>query len=265
MNNQIFKINDQYSICLDEYFDLDSLHSMFPDIVQGVVQSKEHWEPIEIGNQNAILSKDHIDPKIYIRDIFSKTEEYTRLKDAGLTDMQIYDYVKFTCPVKNLGTKLLLRTYPNYSKAFGAKHLARLNRDQPAYKNFPKLKEWIESTGAFKEVGRILFFINEMGSFTAVHCDYADHRSYKDQFIWINLFQKKNFFVLDDQWNKQYLKGEINTFDNANWHGSEPAKYNCFTIRIDGLFADEFLQKTGLDKHYGISEEVEIDNQGKQS
>jgi hypothetical protein len=99
-------------------------------------------------------------------------------------------------------------------------------------------------------VGRILFFINQLGSYTATHCDYADRNSLKDQFIWINVFQKKSFFVLDENWKKQYLLGEINTFDNATWHGSEPAKHSCFTIRIDGLFSDEFLTKTGLDQHY---------------
>ncbi len=262
MNTQVFKIKNQYSICLDDFFDLDSLHNMFPELVKGLIQSKEFYEPIEIGNQRAILNKEHIEPKIYIRDVFSSTEEYAKLKEAGFNDIQIYDYVRFACPVKTLGTKLLLRTYPNYSKAFGAKHLERLNRDQPAYNNFPRLRKWIEDSKAFKEIGRILFFINEMGSYTPVHCDYANLESLKDQFIWINLYQKKQFFVLDDQWNKQYLAGEINTFDNASWHGSDPAKYSCFTIRIDGLFSEEFLQKTGLEKHYENAEKAKINHQG---
>lgn len=250
MNNQVFKINNQNSICFDEFFDLESLHNMFPELVQGLVKSKEHFEPIEIGNQHAILNKEHIEPKLYIRDVFSKTEEYASLVSAGFTDRQIYDYTLWRFPVKTLGTKLLLRTYPNYSKAFGAKHIARLNKDQPAYENFPKLREWIEASGAFKSVGRILFFINDLGSYTPTHCDYANLTSLKDQFIWINLFQKKTFFVLDNDWKKHYLKGEINTFDNATWHGSEPAAHSCFTIRIDGLFSDDFLRKTGLDTHY---------------
>lgn len=250
MNNQTFKINGQYSICLDEYFDIDKLHDIFPDIVKGLIQSKQYFEPIEIGNQRAIFNKEHIEPKLYIRDVFSQTEEYASLVAAGFTERQIYEYVLFRSPVKTLGTKLLLRTYPNYSKAFGAKHLARLNKDQPAYEHFPKLKEWIENCGAFKSVGRILFFINELGSYTPTHCDYANLTSLKDQFIWINLYQKKSFFVLDEEWKKQYLKGEINTFDNATWHGSEPATHSCFTMRIDGLFSDEFLIKTGLSNHY---------------
>jgi hypothetical protein len=138
MNNQVFKINDQYSVCLDEYFDINSLHDIFPNIVKGLILSKQYFEPIEIGNQNSILNKEHIAPELYIRDVFSKTEEYADLVNSGFTERQVHEYVLFRSPAKTLGTKLLLRTYPNYSKAFGAKHLARLNKDQPAYEYFPE-------------------------------------------------------------------------------------------------------------------------------
>lgn len=249
-NNQNFKINGQYSICLDEYFDVDGLHSIFPELIQGIVKSKDYYEPIDIGNQQAIFNKEHAAPTIYIREIFSKTEEFQILKDSGLTDSEIYEYVKFKFPVKSLGTKLLLRSYPDYSKAFGSKHMSSLNVDLPAYNFFPKLKQWIASSNAFKEIGRILFFINELGSYTPTHCDYSNLKSLKDQFIWINLYSKKNFFVLTDQWEKHYLTGEINIFDNASWHGSDPAKFSCFTIRIDGIFNDAFLKETNLYEHF---------------
>lgn len=250
MNKQIFKIKNQYSICLDEFFDLNKLHNIFPEIIEGVVKSKKFFEPIEIANQYAIFNKEHVVPKLYIRDVFSKTKEYQELIYKGFTEQEIYDYVLYRCPVKPLGTKLLLRTYPEYSKDFYSKHLESLNTDQPAYENFSSFKKWLESSKAFKEIGRVLFFINPMGSYTPTHCDYSNFQSCKDQFIWINIGQKKTFFVLDDQWNKHYLSGEINTFDNACWHGSEPAKFNCFTIRIDGLFSTEFLNKTGLYEHF---------------
>lgn len=250
MNNQVFKINEQYSICLDDYFDLESLHNIFPNIIEGVVKSKKYFEPIEIANQRAIFNKEHTVPKLYIRDCFSQTDEYKNLIDKGFTDQEIYEYVLFRSPVKTLGTKLLLRTYPDYSKEFSSKHLAALNEDLPAYENFPSLKKWIENSGAFDQVGRILFFINNLGSYTPTHCDYSNLQTSKDQFIWINIYQKKNFFVLDESYNKQYLKGEINTFDNASWHGSDPAKYSCFTIRVDGIFSDEFLLKTRLYEHF---------------
>ena len=249
-NTQIYKINDQYSVNLDQYFDLDGLKNIYADLIEGIVKSKEYFEPIEIASQHAIFNKEHIVPTLFIRDQFSKTEEYQNLVKKGFTDQDIYDYVLFKSPVKTLGTKLLLRTYPEYSKEFASKHIASLNEDKPAYLNFPKLKKWINDSGAFKEVGRILFFINNQGSYTPTHCDYSSLESAKDQFIWINLFNKKTFFVLGEDWKKSYLTGEINIFDNASWHGSEPASYSCFTIRIDGTFNKSFLKKAGLYEHF---------------
>ena len=249
-NTQIYKIKNQWSINLDEHFNLDGLKRIYSELIQGVVLSKQYYEPIEIGNQTAIFNKEHIAPTLYIKYVFSKTEEYQTLVDQGFTPTQIYDYVRFKFNVKTLGTKLLLRTYSDYSKSFDNKHLTSLNKDQPAYQYFPQLKKWIENSGAFKEVGRILFFINELGSYTPTHCDYSNLVSLKDQFIWINLFEKKTLFVLDEDFNKKYVTGVINTFDNANWHGSDPAKYSCFTIRIDGCFSEEFLQKSGLYEHF---------------
>jgi hypothetical protein len=249
-NTQIYKINNQYSINLDQHFDLDQLRSIYPELIEGLVLSKQYYEPIEIGNQTAIFNKEHIAPTLYIKDVFSKTEEYQQLVNRGFTPIQIYDYVRFKFNVKTLGTKLLLRTYPDYSKSFSNKHITGLNKDQLAYQYFPKLRKWIENCGAFESVGRILFFINELGSYTPTHCDYSNLTSLKDQFIWINLFERKTFFVLDENFNKQYVSGEINTFDNAMWHGSEPAKHSCFSIRIDGSFSEEFLQKSGLYEHF---------------
>lgn len=253
MNSQDFKMNGKYSICLDEYLPMDELHKIRDSITRGVVLSKQHFEPIEIGHKRAIFEEDRIEPKLFILEQFVKMPEYKELKRQGFTNIQIYDYVKYRYNVKSLGTKLLLRTYHNYSAAFGIKHKESLNKDTPAYENFPELKEWIQKANIFKEVGRILLFINELGQYTPTHCDYAGLETHKDQFIWINFDNRKKFYVYDQDFNKHYLSGEINIFDNATWHGSEPAEYACFTIRVDGLFTDEFLHRTGLYEHFNTT------------
>lgn len=250
INKQVFKINQKYSINLDSFFDLESLKESYDELVSGLIKSKKYFTHVEIGKQQAIFDKDHIAPTLYMKEVFASTNECKKLVEEGFSYDQIYDYVRYRFPVKSLGTKLLLRTYPGYDQNFNYKHIQKMNKNQPAYKNFPTLKKWINDSGAFKEVGRILLFVNEVGSTTPTHCDYSNLQSFKDQFIWINLFQKKKFFVLDENFKKQYVKGEINIFDNANWHGSDPADYSCFTIRVDGLFSDEFLEKTGLYDHF---------------
>ena len=88
-NTQIYKINDQYSVNLDQYFDLDGLKNIYADLIEGIVKSKEYFEPIEIASQHAIFNKEHIVPTLFIRDQFSKTEEYQNLVKKGFTDQDI--------------------------------------------------------------------------------------------------------------------------------------------------------------------------------
>lgn len=235
---------------LDELIDPTYFEDHYPELCKGMILSKQYVEPIEIGNQRAIRDPEHIEPVLYVKNVFSKTDEYLELVESGFTPRDIHEYVKLRFPVMHLGYKLLLRTYSDYSAKFGLKHLASANEDTPAMANFPCIQQWIKSQTVFSEVGRILFFVNEKDTHTPIHCDYADLRSRKDQFIWINPFEKKRFFVLDTQGEKHYFAGRINTFDNATWHGSEPAKHSCFTIRIDGLFSEDFLTRANLTNHY---------------
>jgi hypothetical protein len=250
MNKQDFKIKEKYFIDLDQYFDINKLNSLHSEIVRGVVLSKEYTVPIELGNQDALYDKKHKDPILFIKHHFYNTEEFNSLIKLGFTDRQIYEYVLLKFPVMTLGNKILLRTYENYSSEFTSKHLEDKNRDQACYQHFLGLKKWIDDSGAFSQIGRIIIFINDKGGYTPVHCDYQNLKSRKDQFIWINLTNRKKFFVLDSSFKKVYTTGVINTFDNAAWHGSEPADYACFSIRIDGLFSKKFLTETKLYEHY---------------
>jgi hypothetical protein len=169
---------------------------------------------------------------------------------SGAPRQVLYDYVKYRYPTVALGRKLLLRTYANYHGAFALKHLARMNRDTPAYRFFPGLRSFIADSGAFSEVGRVIIFLTERGAQAEVHCDYADGKSRKDQFLWLNPGRRKPFFVLDTEFRKRYLTGVCNTFDNSTWHGGDPADTATFTVRVDGKFSPEFLQRTGLTEHF---------------
>lgn len=245
-----YKINGQYSLKLDPYTDTKVWDDMHEEICLGMALSKRYHEPIEIGHQRAVYDPTHIEPRNFIRDTLKHSPEYTRLLLSELSNTELHDFVKFRYRTKSLGTKLLLRTYNNYHDSFGAKYLASRNKDTLAMVYFPSIKKWIKEQTVFSEIGRVLFFINERQTSTPIHSDYADLRTRKDQFIWINFNNLKQFFVLDVNGNKHYMTGRINTFDNASWHGSEPAEHACFTLRIDGVFSDSFLDQTGLRSHY---------------
>jgi len=70
----------------------------------------------------------------------------------------------------------------------------------------------------------------------------------KDQFIWFSPNKTKRFYVRDDN-EKHYIESRFCYFDNANIHGSDMIESNTFSIRVDGLFSDEFKLETGLKDH----------------
>jgi hypothetical protein len=247
---QPFSILGKWSLDLDQYFDIESLDAIYDATAKGVAKSVRYFEPVVIGSKDAQFDETLSEVSMYMQEHLKEDGTLDRLTAEGMTKRQIYDYVKYRYPTVSLGNKLLLRTYDNYHAGFAAKHMAALNRDTEAYANFPDLKEWLANCGAFSEIGRILMFVTERHGVTEPHCDYADRRTRKDQFLWINFRKRKTFYVLDDQFNKHYLTGVINTFDNATWHGSEPSPYAAFSIRVDGKFSESFLQMTGLDEHF---------------
>jgi len=244
------KINDQWTINLDEFFDVDALDDMYSDLVKGIVKSKQYWEPVVIGSKYALYYNETPEVTVYQNSILKDSGIAERLVEEGFSNDDVYEFIKFAYPTLGLGKKLLLRTYKDYVSKFNAKHLSSENFDTDAYKYFPKLKEFIDNSGAFSEIGRIMFFLTERRTCTEIHCDYADLNTRKDQFITILPRKIKKLFVLNENFEKQYTTGVINTFDNGTWHGSDIVDTSTFSIRIDGLFSQQFLKKTGLYEHF---------------
>jgi hypothetical protein len=169
-------------------------------------------------------------------------------------DQQLY-FTLLTTKSKSLNYSLTLRTINqnlggNAGK-FHLKHLTSETSDTAIKKDFNFLFDWINNQNVFSEIGRCQIFINPEGNYTPIHRDYGD-KSRKDQFLWIRLNKRKNFFIYDSENNeKHYVQGYVSTFDNHQWHGSEPSEFVGFSIRIDGVFSKSFLNKSGLDSHFG--------------
>jgi hypothetical protein len=246
-----YKINNEYFINLDNFIPLKKLKKIENDITKGVVLSEKYWEINILDEKSCFYDKNFEEASPYFINVFKNTNDYLEMKKQGLSDDEIFKIIKFSKPIREIGTKrLFLRKPPLYNKFFGLKHKQRGNKDQNCIIHFESLINWITESNIFKEVGRIVIFVNNRGDSIPIHSDYADGETRKDQFIWINLNKKKDFFILTEESKKIYPEGEVSIFDNANWHGSEPSEYPCYTIRIDGLFTDEFLNLSGLFDHF---------------
>ena len=109
--------------------------------------------------------------------------------------------------------------------------------------NFPLLQTWIKESNIFKQVGRQIVFIQLQNSNTPKHIDQdlknapEEYRK-NSEFIWITCpIMGKKLFVNEVQ------TSYIAWFNNYIEHYTLPESGLRWSIRIDGLFTDNFKEK----------------------
>lgn len=128
---------------------------------------------------------------------------------------------------------------------------------RPSTEYFPELIDFIYSELPFSDIGRIILLFNDVGQPTPMHFDHVQE-GYNSEFILMVTNENKKFFVIDDNGDKEYLSSYTGWFsnltdagDNLNHpvfrnHGTEIPTKPCFSIRTDGKFTDEFIEKAGI-------------------
>jgi hypothetical protein len=113
-------------------------------------------------------------------------------------------------------------------------------------KYFEKTLQFV-STLPFLEIGRILFFVSYHHLPSDVHYDRQDNVfDGKNHFLWLNPFQQKKFFLIDDEKNKKYVDSSCAFFNTRYLHGAEASPKTTYSMRIDGQFTEEFCKKAGI-------------------
>lgn len=244
----LYTILDKPSYCVDEYIDLSTLRNSYQQIADGIKLAKDSLVPSN-PPPNAVLQPIEI---INIYKEFKKTDEYKDLLASFHSDMEI---LAMLCDKHDLvfpSSQLFLRApAPGYRQHYEERRSGHSAFDREPMKFFPTIKDWSINSGVFESVSLIVMFITNTGAKTYAHRDYnPDDGFIYTQGLWINLFEKKKFYVLDNDYNKHYVKGEANLFETCSLHGSDPASEDCFSIRIEGTFTTDFLNKTGLNEYY---------------
>lgn len=236
-NLYTYKIKDRYSFNIDNFIDLKGLQDLYPAITEALIKSKKHYDYL-LPSQELLLEKNQDIDKV--KKIINDLELDFDKKDT-------LDYISYLHNLKPMPMKLLLK-------------IAETNADRMTdtnaiyfepYDKFYQLVNWLKKSNIFDTIGTIVIYINPAGAETSIHRDFtSDVEFKKSQGIWINPFSKKKFFVLDENYNKQYFSGDVNIFELHAWHGSETCDMDTFTIRIDGYFSKGFLNKCNLEDYY---------------
>lgn len=241
----MINVLSQPYLSLDAFVDLKNIDTLVDSIIVAIAKSKYASGPTATGPGYLDRSK---------KSVFELYEEI--LKDSshpyhdlvkGLNNWEPLTFIQYKYPTHSLGQCLVLRTSGllNYDKKYDESQC----KDMPIIKNFEAFTTWLDNQKIFKSIGRIVVFLNEPGTKVLEHRDYSDGISRKDQFIWFSPNTTKRFYVRDET-EKHYLESKFCYFDSSNIHGSDTIETNSFSIRVDGLFSDEFLEKTNLKDHF---------------
>ena len=105
---------------------------------------------------------------------------------------------------------------------------------------FSWLMEFIQ-TLPFKATGRILIIYDDAATAVPAHRDHLDPKVCHE-FIWFRTNLEKPFYLLNHKTKeKLYVESYSAWFDTVNqFHGSDAKEELSFSIRVDGIFNDEF-------------------------
>lgn len=227
---------------LDQFLDISGLDKILDDIILGIAKTRSSAGPSNSG-PGYVDKRYNSVPEIQREILKDQTHPYHDLL-KNLKGWEAQTFIQYKWPSHVLGNCILLRM----SSGYDAKDSESSTIDLPAIKQFESLMAWIKNQNIFKEIGRTIILLNDPYSKAIEHSDYADGKSRKDQFIWMNPLQRKKFFVKDGD-TKHYVDSKVAFFDSANIHGTDPSDISTFSIRVDGKFTEEFLLKTGLESY----------------
>lgn len=105
---------------------------------------------------------------------------------------------------------------------------------------FAELMRFID-TLPFKHTGRMLIMYDDSGRAVTAHRDH-DSAELCHEFIWFRTNFDKPFYMLNPSTGeKAYVKSHAAWFDTVNqYHGADASPGLAFSIRVDGVFTDEF-------------------------
>lgn len=170
-------------------------------------------------------------------------------KFQGRADSTDYIYRNFAQP--DWSDRLLVSMNLDNAPSWAAKHT-----NGTISKEFetaaPVFTKWLkESLGhVFKDFGRVIVFRNLKNVPVGIHRDYF----FNPQGLKLHSmnFQfgrtDRPFFVFDEVTKERvYVNGtRAYTFNDVDLHGVDAEDYDAYTVRVDGVFTDEFCKEQGF-------------------
>lgn len=113
----------------------------------------------------------------------------------------------------------------------------------PEAAEFAPLMDFI-ATLPFAATARILIMYDGSGRAVSAHKDH-DSPELCHEFIWLRTNRSKPFYMLNPETRERaYVQGHAAWFDTVNqFHGADASGGLSFSIRVDGVFNEEFRRQ----------------------
>lgn len=253
-------INNQPYLNLDPYIDVEGLKGLHNKICKGIVLSKHKKEGniVRPGGFNNAYT-------LPFKPLFKAIEEYEALPD----DHEIKMIGKEIGAWNNrdqfvLFLKMALSAYDPYQFIFLKTEDGGWDTrfEEKAWtedsKLFPELCDWLEklSGTVFTHLGRVIIFKAEHDCIMPMHRDliYPNETDYFDhshEFLHLRTSLDKPFYIWDPEEDVKVLVDSHATFFNdQDWHAGGRTNKQTYSIRVDGVFTEDFRKKTGLKGTY---------------
>jgi hypothetical protein len=124
-----------------------------------------------------------------------------------------------------------------------------------AKRHFPRLIEFVKGL-PFEVIGRCNLLGLEANHHGTVHQDGDPEEPNADQFITLCPKRNKRLFLWDEAAKKKtFVLSRAYWFNDHGYHGVEPAPYFRYSVRVDGVFRQDFLERLcgdwGLPARFG--------------
>jgi len=251
-------INNQPYINLEPFIDIEGFKQLHYKICKGLVlaEYKKEGNIVKPGGIDGVI-------EYPFKPLYKAIEEYEALPEnheirvIGKEIGEWNNRDKFV-----LFLKLTLGAYDPYQFIFLKTEDGgwETRFKEKAWTNdiqyFPELKQWLEnlvSSGVFKHLGRIIFFKAEHDCILPLHRDLilpaeTDYSNHRHEFIHLRPNLDKPFYIWDPDINQTIPVTSLASFFNdQDWHSGGKAEKQTYSLRIDGIFTDEFREKLGID------------------
>lgn len=241
--SNIIGINDKPFISLDSLnIDLSEINI---EICKGLAISSNFNYPLVAGQMPPKLEY-KFPNLLYEPEIYCRLDELDPIHRQILKELKTKDKRrKYLFFALNLNLPWMFSYYLKYA-SFTVKTNDGLWTEES--NNFPKLKEMIY-TLPFKLIGRVVIYGSFPRAGVPPHRDSFIVEKHMDHHI--NFFPKKSrpayvYDTINDV--KEYLDdSQIYIFNNRDYHGVDPEDEFNYTLRVDGIFTDDFSNIIGLE------------------